>query len=142
MASLKKRGKTYYAQYYVGCRQRRVSLHTTSLQVAKEKIRQIESAQARGTDIPLPTRTPLAKVLKAYIQNLNTVKTPRNVQRDIHYLRNTFGPICPEMELKNKKISQKGIKRPGKDYVPPFEVNFFGSFVKKLNHYNYQRTAS
>jgi integrase len=102
-----------------------VSLHTTSLQVAKEKIRQIESAQARGTDIPLPTRTPLAKVLKAYIQNLNTVKTPRNVQRDIHYLRSTFGPICPEMELKNKKISQKGIKRPGKDYVPPIEVNFF-----------------
>lgn len=125
MASLKKRGKTYYAQYYVGCRQRRVSLHTTSLQVAKEKIRQIESAQARGTDIPLPTRTPLAKVLKAYIQNLNTVKTPRNVQRDIHYLRSTFGPICLEMELKNKKISQKGIKRPGKDYVPPIEVNFF-----------------
>ena len=125
MASLKKRGKTYYAQYYVGCRQRRVSLHTTSLQVAKEKIRQIESAQARGTDIPLPTRTPLAKVLKAFIQNLNTVKTPRNVQRDIHYLRSTFGPICPEMELKNKKISQKGIKRPGKDYVPPIEVNFF-----------------
>jgi integrase len=125
MACLKKRGKTYYAQYYVGSRQRRVSLHTTSLQVAKEKIRQIESAQARGTDIPLPTRTPLAKVLKAYIQNLNTVKTPRNVQRDIHYLRSTFGPICPEMELKNKKISQKGIKRPGKDYVPPIEVNFF-----------------
>jgi integrase len=125
MASLKKRGKTYYAQYYVGSRQRRVSLHTTSLQVAKEKIRQIESAQARGTDIPLPTRTPLAKVLKAYILNLNTVKTPRNVQRDIHYLRSTFGPICPEMELKNKKISQKGIKRPGKDYVPTIEVNFF-----------------
>jgi integrase len=125
MACLKKRGKTYYAQYYVGSRQRRVSLHNTSLQVAKEKVRQIESAQARGTDIPLPTRTPLAKVLKAYIQNLNTVKTPRNVQRDIHYLRSTFGPICPEMELKNKKISQKGIKRPGKDYVPPIEVNFF-----------------
>jgi integrase len=29
------------------------------------------------------------------------------------------------MELKNKTISQKGIKRPGKDYVPPIEVNFF-----------------
>lgn len=37
MASLKKRGKNYYAQDYVGSRQLRVSLHTTSLQVAKEK---------------------------------------------------------------------------------------------------------
>jgi hypothetical protein len=125
MASILKRGKTFYVQYYVGNRQRRVSLHTTSLQIAKEKVRQIESAQVRGTDIPLPTRTPLVQMVKAYIQQLNTVKTPRNVRRDIHYLRSTFGSICPEMELKNKKISQKGIKRPGKDYVPPIEVNFF-----------------
>jgi hypothetical protein len=125
MACLKKRGKTYYAQYNLGGQQMRVSLHTSSLQIAKEKIRQIESAIARGTDIPLPTRTPLAQVVKAYVQHLSTVKTPRNVQRDIHYLRSTFGPICPELELKNTKISQKGIKRPNKEYVAPIEVNFF-----------------
>lgn len=125
MASLKRRGKTYYAQYYVGSRQRRVSLHTTSLQIAKEKIRQIESAQARGTDIPLPTRTPLAQVVKAYIEYLNTVKTPRNVQRDLYYLRSTFGEVCSDLELKNRKISQKGTKRPGKDHVPPIEVSYF-----------------
>jgi integrase len=64
-------------------------------------------------------------VVKAYVEHLNTVKTPRNVQRDIHYLRSTFGAISPELELKNKKISQKGIKRPGKDYVSPIEVNYF-----------------
>jgi len=125
MACLRKRGKTYYAQYNLGGQQKRVSLHTTSLQVAKEKLRQIESSIVRGTDIPLPTRTPLAKVVKAYVQHLETVKTPRNVQRDIHYLRSTFGVICPELALKNKKISQKGIKRPSKGYVSPIEVNFF-----------------
>ncbi len=125
MACLKKRGKTYYAQYNLGGQQKRVSLHTSSLQIAKEKIRQIESAIARGTDIPLPTRTPVSQVVKAYVQYLNAVKTPRNVQRDIHYLRSTFGPICTELELKNAKISQKGIKRPSKEYVAPIEVNFF-----------------
>ncbi|WP_041531225.1 hypothetical protein [Syntrophotalea carbinolica] len=81
MASLKKRGKTYYAQYYIGTKQKRVSLGTDSLQVAKEKIRQIESALVRGTDIPLPTKTPTSKVVNAYCDYLLTVKTARNAQR-------------------------------------------------------------
>lgn len=64
-------------------------------------------------------------MVKSYVEYLDTVKTSRNVQRDIHYLRSTFGAIYPELELKNKIVSQKGIKRPGKDYVSPIEVNFF-----------------
>jgi hypothetical protein len=96
-----------------------VSLHTEYLQIAKEKIRDIESTIATGTDIPLPTRAPVAQVVKVYVQSLSTVKTPRNVQRDIHCLKSTFGPIWPELELKNTKISQKGIKRPSKEHVPP-----------------------
>ncbi len=114
MACLKKRGKTYYAQYYLGGVQKRVSLGTNSLQVAKEKIRQIESAMARGTDIPLPTKTPIADVVKAYVDYLHTVKTPRNAQRDIYYLREAFGPVCPTLKLKNENISAKGKKRPGR----------------------------
>ena len=55
MASLKRRGKIWYGQYYVGGRPERISLKTTSLQIAKEKLRQIESALARREDIPLPT---------------------------------------------------------------------------------------
>ena len=68
MASLKKRGKTFYAQYYVGSRQVRKCLRTTTLQVAKEKLRQIESAQLYGSKLPLPTKTPLDKVLSAYAE--------------------------------------------------------------------------
>lgn len=55
MAGLYKRGKKYYAIYYVGCSKKRVSLNTGSLQIAKEKIRKIESAQLRGEGNPLPT---------------------------------------------------------------------------------------
>lgn len=47
MASLVKRGKTYYVQYYLAKKLKRRSLNTDSLQVAKEKLRQIESARCR-----------------------------------------------------------------------------------------------
>lgn len=125
MASLKKRGKTYYAQYYLGGEQKRVSLGTNSLQVAKEKIRQIESALARGTDIPLPTKTPIAEVVAAYCDYLHTVKTHRNAQRDIYYLRESFGPICPTLKLKNNKISEKGKKRPCRKHPAYIQTNYF-----------------
>jgi hypothetical protein len=44
VASLKKRGTSYYAQYYVGNKQRRISLQTESYQVARENIRKLESS--------------------------------------------------------------------------------------------------
>lgn len=58
MASLKKRGATYYAQYYVGDKQVRRRLHTASLQVAKEKLRKLESSLYRGEVIAGPTKIP------------------------------------------------------------------------------------
>ena len=112
MASLIKRGNVYYAQYMTGKRAKRVSLDTSSLQLAKEKIRQLESALYRGHDNPLPTKTPIATVVTRYIEHMCTHKTARSVQRDISYLREAFGPICPALELKNPKISLKGKKRP------------------------------
>ena len=48
MASLKNRDGVYYAQFYVGGKQKRVSLETDVLQIAKEKLRQIESSLSRG----------------------------------------------------------------------------------------------
>ena len=44
---------------------RRVSTGTGSYQLAREKHRQFESAQLRGADNPLPTRTPLPEILAA-----------------------------------------------------------------------------
>jgi len=125
MACLKKSGKTYYAQYYLGGQQKRVSLNTDSLQMAKEKLRQIKSALARGTDIPLPTKTPIPQVATAYVEYLRSVKTERNAQRDIYYLREAFGPICPALKLKNEQISEKGKKRPSCKRIPVLQANYF-----------------
>jgi hypothetical protein len=50
---------TYYIQYMVSGKARRRSTETESLQIAKEKLRQFESAQANGEESPFPTRTPM-----------------------------------------------------------------------------------
>ena len=129
MASLIKRGNVYYAQYMTGKRAKRVSLDTSSLQLAKEKIRQLESALYRGHDNPLPTKTPIATVVTRYIEHMCTHKTARSVQRDISYLREAFGPICPALELKNPKISLKGKKRP-----PPHPLLPGGKLLRADHH--------
>jgi hypothetical protein len=63
MASLINRNGVYYIQWYSGRKIRRRSLGTDSLQLAKDKLRQFESAQLRGLESPLPTRTPLPDIL-------------------------------------------------------------------------------
>jgi len=107
MASLKKRGKTYYAQYYVNGEQKRANLYTALLQIAKEKLRQIEAAQLRQKDVPLPTKTPVPEILEKYFFHLSARTSERNVQKVATYLRATFGSICDSLKIKNKKIVRK-----------------------------------
>lgn len=95
MASLKRREKKYHAQYYVAGKQKRVALDTSSFQIAKEKKRKIESAQLRGIENPLPTRTPTADVITAYVDHIRTTKTFRSVRSDLYYFRQAFGPNLP-----------------------------------------------
>lgn len=84
MASLKKRGDTNYAQYYVNGKQKRVNLGTTSLQVAKDKLRAIESAMFRQEDIPLPTKTPISEILEKYIAYLKSRTSEKKCSKGVH----------------------------------------------------------
>lgn len=112
MASLKQRGSTYYAQFYMGGKQRRVCLGTSAYQIAKEKLRQLESSLAREEGVGLPTRTPIPQVIEAYVSHIRTVKTPKSAQTDIYYLREAFGPVCSALEVTSRKLSPKARKRP------------------------------
>jgi len=112
MASLKKRNKNYCIQYYVGKKQKRISLGTSTLQLAKEKLRQFESAQLRGYDNPLPTKTPLSDIVDKYVKHIRNIKTEKSAQTDVYYLRSMFGAICPGLEITSRKTSEKAKKRP------------------------------
>lgn len=115
MASLRKRGRIFYAQYYVGTRQKRVSLETESLQVAKEKIRRMESALAQGYENPLPTRTALAEIVARYVEHIRTIKTAKSAQTDVYYLRQVFGPICQALQINSRRRTVRAMKRPPKE---------------------------
>jgi hypothetical protein len=93
---------------------KRVSTGTESLQIAKEKLRQFESAQARGEDHPLPSRTPIESVVAAYVSHIRTVKTAKSAQTDIYYLRDAFGSICDALKITSRKLSAKTKKKPPK----------------------------
>ena len=125
MASLIQRGKIYYEQYYIGKKQKRFSLETTSLQIAKEKLRQHESARFRGEEIVVPTKTPVAQVVGSFVNKMMGKKKHRNAAKDIYYLREAFGPICPELQIKNIKISEKGKRRPTKKPIKRIEAAYF-----------------
>lgn len=99
MASLKRRGDIYYAQWYVGSVQKRASLDTDNLQIAKERLRQIESRLAQGDDSPLPTRTPVGEVVAAFIDHMKAYRPESSWRKDLTYLRDGFGPCCPELEV-------------------------------------------
>jgi integrase len=115
MASLKKRGSSFYIQFYIaGNKQKRINLHTDSYQVAKEKLRRFESAQAAGDDLPLPTRTPVADILTDYVAHIRTAKTAKSAQTDIYYLRDMFGPVCDALTITSRKPSAKAKKKPAK----------------------------
>ena len=131
MASLTKINKTYYLRYYVGKKPKKISLRTDSLQIAKEKQRKFESAQASGNDNPLPTRTPIPEVLEAYVQHIRATKSPKSAQNDIYYLREMFGPCCEALTITSRTPSAKARKKKsrskidGRKSLPLIEANCF-----------------
>ncbi len=122
MASLKIRNGFYWAQWYVGSKQKRASLNTDSLQVAKARLREIEDKLARGLDNPLPTRTPIGVIVGAYVAHIRTRKTAKSAQTDVYYLRQMFGPCCPEVEVTSRTITPATAKRPPKPGTKPRDV--------------------
>ena len=115
MASLVKRNKLFYVQWRVGKKLKRKSLETSSLQIAKDKLRQFESHQYRGEDNPLPTKTKLEDIITRYVDHIRNFKTEKSAQTDVYYLRQMFGAICPALQINSRKQSVRAMKRPPKE---------------------------
>jgi hypothetical protein len=101
-SSIKKRGRVFYLHFSENRARRRVSLHTDSLGVAKERQRQFDSARARGELSRLPTKTPLAQSVSAYAAHMKATRTAHGYTADLSYLRNAFGPICDVLRPKRR----------------------------------------
>ncbi len=97
-STIKKRGEVHYLHYFENGVRKRLSLGTGSLRIAKEKQRQFDSARVRGNDNPLPTQTPLARIVQAYVRHMQARRTKHGVTSAVSRLRKLFGPICPELE--------------------------------------------
>ncbi|HEY4329761.1 MAG TPA: tyrosine-type recombinase/integrase [Phycisphaerae bacterium] len=117
MASLIKRtfqeGPVWYIQFYRGGKQKRIKA-SDNYQIAKEKLRRFDSAEARGEANPLPTQTPVAEVVTAYVNHIRTIKNPKSAQTDIYYLRDVFGPVCDALRITSRKLNPDRKKRPPK----------------------------
>ncbi len=82
MAWLIKRGPVYYIRHSVAGKKRKLSTDTDNSPLAHEKLRRFESAQARG-ESGLPTKTPIADMLTAYVAHVRSVKTAKSAQTDV-----------------------------------------------------------
>ena len=107
MACLKKREGTLQIQWCEGGRQRRRSLDTESLQIAKERLMQFESAQLRGGVLPLPTKTPIGEVVAAFIEHMGN--SPDICRR--HYAALTHDQLTASVEFVALAITRPSIPR-------------------------------
>jgi integrase len=101
-SSIKKRGKVFYLRFSENGVHKRISLHTDSLQAAKERQRQFDSARARGEQDLFPTETPLAGAVASYAAHMKATRTRHGYTADLSYLRNAFGPICDVLKPRRR----------------------------------------
>ena len=85
MAASRNAASVYYIQFYVGTASVVSAPAPRRFQIAKEKLRQFESAQARGEASPLPSKTPIADVLTAYVAHIRASEDGQ-VRTDRHLL--------------------------------------------------------
>ena len=100
MATLFRRGKTWWIDTCSGGRRIRWSLKTTDERIAKRKLRKIQFEQDTG-DLELPSETPVDKFLQAYCEHLETTRSRKALKNDLSYLRIFFGEVCPALEAKS-----------------------------------------
>ena len=116
MACLYKRGKVFWASYYIDSQQFKKSLNTTNERVAKSKLKKIEYDLALG-DLHVASKLPLPAILEAFGRELMATRTYKSCKNDISRLRIFFGPICgllkPGMPgvVRDQKSAKSGVDK-------------------------------
>lgn len=132
MASLRKRGSKYYASYYAAGKEVRRSLDTSSYQVAKERLRNLESVLSHGPlDDVLPTKTPVAEIVAAFATYIQSAKSKNGVKVDFWYLRRIFGPVAPQLAAPERCGKQKQRDRLHAVHLEDIRTADIAAFIAK-----------
>jgi hypothetical protein len=97
MASIYKRGTTWWIHYLVEGRSVSRSLKTTNKRIAQDIKKNLEALEVTG-QLPRPSKTPVGPLLQAYCEYLARTQTSQGARKDRSYLRAFFGPCCPALE--------------------------------------------
>ena len=98
MASIYRRGKTWWIEYLVNGKRKQQSLRTTNERVARDRKKQYE---ALGTvnQLPEPSSTPIIPLLESFCRHLKATGTRESAKTDISRLRGFFGPCSLSLRL-------------------------------------------
>lgn len=113
MATLYRRGKTWWAYTCSGTKRLRWSLETTDERIARQKLRKIEYQQDTG-ELELPSHTPIDLFLQAFCEHLETIRSRKAYKNDLSYLRIFFGAVCEALKpgcTTIRTISRRGCGR-------------------------------
>lgn len=123
MATLYRRGKTWWAYTCSGTKRLRWSLETTDERIARQKLRKIEYQQDTG-ELELPSHTPIDLFLQAFCEHLETIRSRKAYKNDLSYLRIFFGAVCEALKpgsTTNRRFAPQN-PRPVKDQFARLHV--------------------
>jgi len=98
MASIYKRGKTWWIHYVVGGKSVSKSLKTGDERAAIAKKRQFDALDELQ-QLPQPSNTPIELVLQSFCEFLMATGTRKSAKNDMSRLRGFFGPRCKALKL-------------------------------------------
>ena len=101
MASIYKRGRTWWIHYLIGGKSVSRSLRTTNQRVALDKKKRIEALEVTD-QLSKPSKTPIKAFLQDFGEFLLKTRTFKSAKNDISYLRQFFGPCCPALQMGSK----------------------------------------
>jgi hypothetical protein len=88
----------------------RPCLNTNNRRAAEARLTQIIADLNRGL-AAYPTKTPVGRIVGEFISHLYAHHREQAVGREIHRLREFFGPVCPALESGRLKVGH-WTKRP------------------------------
>lgn len=99
MASIYRRGKTFWISYRIGGKNQCHSLHTKSGREANELKKRYEALKTNDLT-PQPSNTPIGVFLQDLCEYWRMARESKGAETDIGRLRGIFGQCCEAMKLR------------------------------------------